>query len=507
MKQLQKNLLTNVLCLVTNVIVGIFYTPYLVKTLGVIAYGVVPLTLIINQYINVLTGSLSGALTRFYSIALQQKDYVRASKCISTVLGVFGLLVLFLFPLVVLFVRHVDSFFTIPESLVASAKFLFLFTICSFFISLFASLLNVTLYAENRLDWMNWIKIVRIGMKFLLTIIFFQFVGKEVHYIGLANLLTELFILGLSYYLFKTFRAKTVLLKIRLFDKALLFSISGMAIWTIIHQLGDVGLYRVDNVIVNNAFGMAYSGALGAVSEFGVYVSLMISVIGSLYGPIILKAYAQGDHDSVQRLVTDNSLIVGTLSAILCGILMGTSDILLSNWLGDSFASYDDWLVLKLLPLPFFAAAGVYAFSNRAWNVVRYPAIITIVMGVINLCVLWILARGYMKFNNNVLHIVSLMLLISAFIIIAQSFALNAFFFLRKYPQKKRVVMQIFWKIILVILLSWTGAQLLTSLCHPSDIFQLFLFYLILAVILLLLVYGFVYDKEQKRSLMNLIRK
>ena len=320
MKQLQKNLLTNVLCLVTNVIVGIFYTPYLVKTLGVIAYGVVPLTLIINQYINVLTGSLSGALTRFYSIALQQKDYVRASKCISTVLGVFGLLVLFLFPLVVLFVRHVDSFFTIPESLVASAKFLFLFTICSFFISLFASLLNVTLYAENRLDWMNWIKIVRIGMKFLLTIIFFQFVGKEVHYIGLANLLTELFILGLSYYLFKTFRAKTVLLKIRLFDKALLFSISGMAIWTIIHQLGDVGLYRVDNVIVNNAFGMAYSGALGAVSEFGVYVSLMISVIGSLYGPIILKAYAQGDHDSVQRLVTDNSLIVGTLSAILCGI-------------------------------------------------------------------------------------------------------------------------------------------------------------------------------------------
>lgn len=89
------------------------------------------------------------------------------------------------------------------------------------------------------------------------------------------------------------------------------------------------------------------------------------------------------------------------------------------------------------------------------------------------------------------------MLLISAFIIIAQSFALNAFFFLRKYPQKKHVVMQIFWKIILVILPSWTGAQLLTSLCHPSDIFQLFLFYLILAVILLLLVYGFVYDKEQ----------
>ena len=60
-----------------------------------------------------------------------------------------------------------------------------------------------------------------------------------------------------------------------------------MALWTIIHQMGDVGIYRIDNIIVNNSFGISDSGTLGAVSEFGVYVGLVVSVIGSLYGPII----------------------------------------------------------------------------------------------------------------------------------------------------------------------------------------------------------------------------
>ena len=74
MNQVKKNLLFNIISLLVNVAIGILYTPYLVKSLGVVAYGVVPLALIINQYISVVTGSLTSALTRFYSIALQKGD-------------------------------------------------------------------------------------------------------------------------------------------------------------------------------------------------------------------------------------------------------------------------------------------------------------------------------------------------------------------------------------------------------------------------------------------------
>ena len=78
--QTLRNLAFNLISLVVNIGLGLFYTPYLVKSLGIMAYGIVPLALVINQYINVVTGSLTGSLTRFYSVAYQKKNYKEASR-------------------------------------------------------------------------------------------------------------------------------------------------------------------------------------------------------------------------------------------------------------------------------------------------------------------------------------------------------------------------------------------------------------------------------------------
>ena len=245
--QLHKNFISNILALIANVVVGILYTPYLIRSLGVAAYGILPLTLVINQYISVLTGSLSGALTRFYSIALQRNDTERASKCLSTIMGVFIISIIILFPVLFVFIDHLEDLFNLPIDQFRSAKFLFLFTICSLFTSLFSSSLNVTLYAENKLDLMNWLKIGRTCLKFVLAILFFSFLDKNVVYIGVANLITEILVLLFSYILFRQSRNNHITIKISLFDKTLLVSIWGMALWTIIHQMGDVGIYRIDN--------------------------------------------------------------------------------------------------------------------------------------------------------------------------------------------------------------------------------------------------------------------
>jgi O-antigen/teichoic acid export membrane protein len=69
MTQIRKNLITNVMCLIANVLVGLLYTPYLVKELGVVTYGVLPIALVVNQYIIILTDSLQSSVTRFYSLA------------------------------------------------------------------------------------------------------------------------------------------------------------------------------------------------------------------------------------------------------------------------------------------------------------------------------------------------------------------------------------------------------------------------------------------------------
>ena len=102
------NFYTNVLALIANVFVGIYYTPYLVNNLGLAAYGILPLALIINQYISVATQTLTHAYTRFYSVALQKGDYDEASKDISTSFIVVLLISFCIIPFAIWIVHDVD---------------------------------------------------------------------------------------------------------------------------------------------------------------------------------------------------------------------------------------------------------------------------------------------------------------------------------------------------------------------------------------------------------------
>ena len=310
-KQTKINLYSNTIALLANILVGIYYTPYLVNSLGLAAYGVLPLALIINQYIGVATQTLTHAYTRFYSVALQKGDYYEASKDISTSLVVVLLISLLLVPIGIGIVFNVDSLFQIPSNLLDSSRLLFGYTLLSFIASLLSSLLNVTLYATNRLDLMNVLKIVRAIFKLLLVILAFEIFSKDISFVGLGNLLTEGIILMASIFLFFKFKPSAVRISLALFDRIVLFSILGMSIWVLIQLCGDTLLYRTDNLIINHYWGTEASGALGAISEIGGYVSVVVSVIGSLSGPLILASFAKGEHDRLNHSLWSNQQLLG----------------------------------------------------------------------------------------------------------------------------------------------------------------------------------------------------
>lgn len=448
-KQVKRNLFFNILSLIANVGIGIVYTPYLVKSLGIIAYGVIPLALIINQYVSVLTGSLTSALTRFYTIALQKDNKEEASKYISTsILVVLGIVLILALPLYIL-VINIDKAFTIPNELIDSAKTLFAFTLYSFVLSLFSSVFNITLYAYNRLDYLNVIKIVRITFKFIFIVLLFTLIKKDIAYVGIANFLSELIILIFSIIAFWKFTKGTVKVNFTLFDKTSLIALSVMASWVIVQQLGDTMLYRIDNIIVNKFWTTKESGILGAFTELGSYTMIIASVIGSLFGPLILIAYSKNDHEQVKTITLDRSLSVGVMVAVMVGAIGGFSPIILKIWLGEEFVAYNSWLLLKLALVPFYSAAGVFSFATRAWNKVRFPALITIALGFINLGALYFIAI----YANGDLSYANLMLFIALVLGIVQSYFVGGLYFSTFYEGTKSQVWINFFKIFLTLIL------------------------------------------------------
>ena len=341
-------------------------------------------------------------------------------------------------------VSKVEFILNIPPNQIEQARSLFMYTLISFFLSLYSSLINVTLYAKNRLDYLNIIKILRIGVKVIFTVLFFEILAQEVYYIGYASVLSEIIVLLTSIYLYRRTIFKGVRVSYRFFEKTALWSMFNMTIWVVVHQIGDTFLYRIDNILVNKFWSTRESGILGAFSEFGTYVMIVVSVISSLFGPLILIAYSKGNQREVKELAIRNSLIVGVSASLLVGILVGFSRPIIGLWLGYEYTDFNNWFVLKLITIPFYVAAGIFSFVNRAMNKVFLPAVITVLFGIINLIVSYLILL--LNYKNHIF--ITYMLMSSAIFIILQSYFLNAYSIIRVYPDIKIKLISGFLKIL-----------------------------------------------------------
>jgi O-antigen/teichoic acid export membrane protein len=73
--QLPRNLAANIAYFLVNIVIGILLVPYFIDTLGVAAYGLIPLATSITGYVAIVVLSLNITVTRFLIVELQRENY------------------------------------------------------------------------------------------------------------------------------------------------------------------------------------------------------------------------------------------------------------------------------------------------------------------------------------------------------------------------------------------------------------------------------------------------
>ena len=499
--QTKKNFVFNIINLVINVFIAIFYLPFLVKSLGVAAYGIVPLALIINQYIKVLTLSLTNSLTRFYSISIEKKLYSDASTYLSSSFIVITIIVIILIPFFIWIVNDIDKIFNIPIYLIYQTKLLFIFSLSAFILSLYSSLLNITLYAKNRLDSLNIIGIARLFTKILLTISLFIFISSKVSFIGLASLFSEFIVLLLSVIYFNKSTSKEVKISFFHFNRIAVISILSMTSWVIVHQIGDTTLYRIDTILVNKFWSTSESGIIGIFSEFGTYVMTALSVITTLFVHLILIAYSNKNHKELKKLIIQNSLFVGLLTSFFVGVIIGFSKPLLFFWLSNEYIIYYDWFILKLVTIPFIVSSGIFTFVFRSWNKVMFPAIITFIIGALNFFICYLILT---LSNGNTIYI-KYMLIASSVFILLQSYGLNSFWLIKIYPELRKKVMYIGFKILSALILTAIISIAYNTIFEVNTIIDFVIGLILVSLATFPLLFFAFLDDSNKKILINLI--
>lgn len=385
-RQIIKNVIFNILNFGVNIILGIALTPYLIKHMGIAAYGMIPLAMFITSYVGVLTQSLTASVNRFLINSLQSGDKEEINAIFNTALVLMIILILiasaiFIWPLI-----NINAFISIPNELIRETKKLFLCVLFGFFISLLSSIFSVSMYSKNRIDLMQVANIIKNITKLTMILMFFYFQRYQLSSVGYSIVISEFFTLLICVFVSKRLTPE-IYINLKLFNASIVKKLSSLGGWLIVDQIGVIFLSKLDLLIVNKIFGSSLGGKYSIITQFSDLLRSMAGLIGGVLGPVMMILHSKNEQVKMVELTKIFMKAMSLTMAIPIIILCVYSKEIVELWVGPSYTdiAYLVWfiifpLIINLGTMPLFSI-------NIAMNKVKVPGISNAVFGVIGLLV------------------------------------------------------------------------------------------------------------------------
>ena len=378
------NAASNIGLFLINVLIGMWFVPFLILHLGVAAYGLVPLTTTLTSYLSLLTLSLNGAMGRFLTIELKNGEFSTANRIFNTALFTsFGLSGLVLF-ISLIIVSATPKLFNIPVGQEIEAQALLGLVALSFVVTTIESNFSVSTWALNRFDirngWALMNRLVQVSIVGLL----FSFLDAHLWYVGFGILCAALASFAGSVLIWR-YLTPQLSINLRLFDRFQLRQLTGMSGWMFINQVGSLLFLNIDLIVVNRFFGSEAGGKYGAVLQLSAYVRTFANMLAGVLTPTMVAKFGVNDVKGISEVSRQSVKLLGLVLALPVGLSCGFSKPFLSIWLGPSFEDLASLMILlsahlcvNLAVLPLFSV-------QVAYNKVRWPGIVTLVGGLANL--------------------------------------------------------------------------------------------------------------------------
>lgn len=382
-KQMPKNLAMNILSFTVNVLIGLWLIPYLVKHIGIAAYGLVPLAMIFSEYIGLIIQSLNSSINRFLLIALQKNDHIEANHVFNTSLSMM-LLLLFVQSFIMLYILfNLSEVISIPSGLSKDAFWLFTFTFLGFSLSLLRAVISTPIFAYNRLDILQLIDIVQIVSRVFIIVILFTVNEPKLEYVGVASLIASIIAFAIALF-YNRKLAPQLKIDLTMIDIKQMKELASMSGWVLINQVGFLLFLKVDLYIANKFIGTVQAGEYAALMQWNALLRTMAGVFSGIVTPVVMIYYAHNEIDKLISMLKIGVKLMGVTMAIPIGILSALSGDILGVWLGEEYRYLGMLMLISLVPLIINLAVLPLFSVNTSFNRVKIPGIISLLLGAIN---------------------------------------------------------------------------------------------------------------------------
>lgn len=198
-----RNTLYNYFSSIWFLILHFFATPYIVNKLGMDAYGIYSIVLIVSGYFGFLELGFGKASIKFIASTYAENDFKTIGKIIGSAKYVYLIMGLIGAALIALMTNiFVTQIFKISSNLIDTAKVVFYVSAAGFFINIQCSFLSSIPKALQRFDIINKIRIIIGSMQIIISVILLYF-GYFLDVLIISNVFLSLLTMIIYYVLAK----------------------------------------------------------------------------------------------------------------------------------------------------------------------------------------------------------------------------------------------------------------------------------------------------------------
>lgn len=326
------NLVATVTAFVINVGIGFLLTPFIVRHLGIEAYGFFGLANEFIGYVQIFAIALNSMAARYITIAIYQNDETKTQQYFSSLFFADLIVSLALLVPSIFVIAFLGRLINISPELVPDVSLLWMFMFASFFVSIIDTAFSVATFAKNRLDLVSLRKIESSLLRVAVLVGAFYFLTPRVWYLGLATLLMNVYILAADLYYTRKLLPQVHISR-RFFAASRVRDLVASGFWNSFTRLSDIFSRGLDLLITNLFIGGVAMGSLSVSRLLPGQILSLFAVIAGVFAPEFTILFAKGDKQAMLGQINGSIKLLGCFSCIPMAILFAYGDTFYSLWL------------------------------------------------------------------------------------------------------------------------------------------------------------------------------
>lgn len=497
--QIQLGAVLNYAIIIVNTIIGLVYTPYMLRMLGQSEYGIYSLVGSIIQYLTILDLGFGNAVIRYTSKLIAENKRHEQYVMFGTFLILYSTIALLTLIIGSILLYNADGFFSaqLTPLELERAKIMMIIFVINLAITFPLSIFGAILTAYQQFVFPRIVNLIRLILNTLLMVVLLNWGYKAIALVMTQTIFNIVSLLLNVWYCKHKLNIRIIFEKI---DWSFLKEVAIFSLWVFIGIIIDRVYWSTGQFILAAVVSSA-AVAIFAVAVNMTHIYIQFSTaINTLFLPSITEIVTQNnDYKTISNLF----IRVGRSQFCVIGFIITLFTLFgrafFTLWAGPE---YEDSFFLTLI---FFWAMFIPLIENlgiiilQARNQLRFRSLTYLIIAFFSVIFQIILSKRYGYYGCAIA--------IAGTLLIGQGIIMNIY-----YHVVQKIDIITFWKeigkmAIIPIILGLLGYYILRTYVHINDWGSLFLYAGIFSIIYLPSFYLFSLNQYEKTFIKHILLK